>query len=171
LSMAFCLFCKCWASFFNFSSSFSFILLILFYKLFFFSKGRKKLSCETLIQNLLKIVNHTNSVLTGIDTTLNIPKEQRQFKPEISVRFYNKKKYIWDEYLCTIFEHNLNKYKLQKHLPVACSWSVVLSKYSGFCHHENWTPWYSWNIAESGAKTPKIKKKNWIEHGIMCSIF
>jgi hypothetical protein len=42
--------------------------------LFFFSKERKKLSCETLIQNLLKIVNHTNSVLTGIDATLNIPK-------------------------------------------------------------------------------------------------
>jgi hypothetical protein len=36
---------------------------------------------------------------------------------------------------------------------------VVLSRYSGFCHHENWTPWYSWNIAESGAKTPKTKKK------------
>ena len=48
------------------------------HKFFFFSKERKKLSCETLIQNLLKIVNHTNSVLTGIDTTLNIPKEQRK---------------------------------------------------------------------------------------------
>jgi hypothetical protein len=48
------------------------------HKLFFFSKERKKLSCETLIQNLLKIVNHTNSVLTGIDATLNIPKEQRK---------------------------------------------------------------------------------------------
>jgi hypothetical protein len=32
-------------------------------KLFFFSKEMKKLSCETLIHNLLKIVNHTNSVL------------------------------------------------------------------------------------------------------------
>ena len=47
------------------------------HKLFFFSKERKKLSCDTLIQKLLKIVNHTNSVLTGIDATLNIPKEQR----------------------------------------------------------------------------------------------
>jgi hypothetical protein len=37
-------------------------------------KKGKKLSCETLIQNLLKIVDHTNSVLTGIDATLNIPK-------------------------------------------------------------------------------------------------
>jgi hypothetical protein len=34
--------------------------------------------CEILIQNLLKIVNHTNSVLTGIYATLNIPKEQRR---------------------------------------------------------------------------------------------
>jgi hypothetical protein len=48
------------------------------HKLFFFSKERKKLSCETLIQNLLKIVNHTHSVLTGIDATLNISKEQRK---------------------------------------------------------------------------------------------
>jgi hypothetical protein len=45
---------------------------------FFFSNERKKLSCETLILNLLKIVNHINSVLTGIDATLNIPKEQRK---------------------------------------------------------------------------------------------
>ena len=29
--------------------------------------------------------------------------------------------------------------------------------YSGFFHHNNWSPWYSWNIAESGVKTPKIK--------------
>ena len=48
------------------------------HKLFFFSKERKTLSCEALIQNLVKIVNHTNSVLTGIDATLNIPKEQRK---------------------------------------------------------------------------------------------
>ena len=48
------------------------------HKLFFFSKERKKLSCDTLIQKLLKIVNHTNSVLAGIDATLNIPKEQRK---------------------------------------------------------------------------------------------
>ena len=48
------------------------------HKLFFFSNKRKKLSCETLIQNLLKIVNHTNSVVTGIDDTLNIKKEQRK---------------------------------------------------------------------------------------------
>ena len=30
---------------------------------------------------------------------------------------------------------------------VACSWSVVLSGYSGFFHHWSWSPWYSWNIA------------------------
>ena len=36
-----------------------------------------------------------------------------------------------------------------KSLPVACPWSVVLS---GFFHHQNWSPWYSWNIAESGVK-------------------
>ena len=48
------------------------------HKLFFFSKERKKLSCVTLIQNLLKIDNHTNSVLTGIDANLNIPKGQHK---------------------------------------------------------------------------------------------
>ena len=48
------------------------------HKLFFFSKEWKKLSCETLISNLLKIVNHTNSVLTHIDDTLNIQKEQQK---------------------------------------------------------------------------------------------
>ena len=30
--------------------------------------------------------------------------------------------------------------------------SVVLSGYSGFLHHYKWSPWYSWNIAESGVK-------------------
>ena len=37
-------------------------------------------------------------------------------------------------------------------IPVACPWSVVLSGYSGFFHHYNWSPWYSWNITESGVK-------------------
>jgi len=32
--------------------------------------------------------------------------------------------------------------------------------YSGFLHHWNWSPWYSWNIVESGVKTPKIIKKS-----------
>jgi hypothetical protein len=45
-------------------------------------------------------------------------------------------------------------------LPVACPWSVVLFGYSGFFHHWNWSPCYSWNIAESGVKTPKIKIKS-----------
>ena len=40
-------------------------------------------------------------------------------------------------------------------LPVACLWSVVLSGYSGFFHHETWSPWYIWNIAENGEKTHK----------------
>jgi hypothetical protein len=39
-----------------------------------------------------------------------------------------------------------------KSLPVACLWSVVLSGYSGFLHHQNSSPWYSWNIAQSGVK-------------------
>ena len=32
--------------------------------------------------------------------------------------------------------------------------------YSGFFHHWNWSPWYSWNIAECGVKTPTIKIKS-----------
>jgi len=32
---------------------------------------------------------------------------------------------------------------------------VVLSWYSGFFLHYNWSPWYSWNIAESGIKHNK----------------
>ena len=40
-------------------------------------------------------------------------------------------------------------------LPVACSWSVVFAGYSGFHHHQNWSPWYSWNIAESDVKHNK----------------
>ena len=32
-------------------------------------------------------------------------------------------------------------------------WSVVLSRYSGFFQHQNWSPRYSWNIAESGVNT------------------
>jgi hypothetical protein len=31
---------------------------------------------------------------------------------------------------------------------------VFLSGYSGFLHHLNWSPWYSWNIVESVVKTP-----------------
>ena len=41
---------------------------------------------------------------------------------------------------------------------IACPWSVVLSGYSGFLHHLNWSSWYSWNIVESGVKTPKINQ-------------
>jgi hypothetical protein len=54
-------------------------------------------------------------------------------------------------------------------IPVACPWSVVFSGYSGFLHHLNWSPWYSWNIVESGVKTPKLKinqsvgSENWFE--------
>ena len=42
-------------------------------------------------------------------------------------------------------------------LSVAFPWSVVLSGYSSFFHHYNWSPWYtcSWNIAESGIKHNK----------------
>ena len=35
--------------------------------------------------------------------------------------------------------------------------AVVLSGYSGLFHNWNWSLWYSWNIAESGAKHNKIK--------------
>ena len=44
-----------------------------------------------------------------------------------------------------------------KSLPVACPWTVVLSGYSGFFHHQNWSAWYSWNIAESGIKHKKSR--------------
>ena len=38
--------------------------------------------------------------------------------------------------------------------------SVVLFGYSGFFHHENWSPWYSWMIAERGIKHNKSKSTN-----------
>ena len=41
---------------------------------------------------------------------------------------------------------------------VACPWSVVHSGYSGFFHHKNWSPWNSWNIAESGVKHNQINQ-------------
>jgi len=44
-------------------------------------------------------------------------------------------------------------------LPVACPWSVVFSGYSCFFHHKNWSPWYRWNIAESGIKHTQKKHK------------
>ena len=40
-------------------------------------------------------------------------------------------------------------------LPVTYPWSVVLSWYSGFVFHWNWSPWYSWNIAESDVEHQK----------------
>ena len=36
---------------------------------------------------------------------------------------------------------------------------MVLSGYSGFLHLSNWSPWYSWNIDESGVKLQKFKYK------------
>ena len=30
--------------------------------------------------------------------------------------------------------------------------SVVFYEYYGFLHQQNWQPWYSWNIVESGVK-------------------
>ena len=48
--------------------------------------------------------------------------------------------------------------KLQKgctRLAVACPWSPVLSRYSGFFHHYIWSSWYSWTIAENGVKHQK----------------
>jgi len=35
---------------------------------------------------------------------------------------------------------------------------MVLTGYSGFIHHLNWSPWYSWIIAESGVKHQKSTK-------------
>ena len=35
---------------------------------------------------------------------------------------------------------------------------MVLSGYSGFFHHYNWSPWYSWTIVESVVKTQKSIK-------------
>ena len=43
----------------------------------------------------------------------------------------------------------------EKSSSLACLWSVVLSGDSNFFHHENWSPRYSWNIAESGVITHK----------------
>ena len=41
-------------------------------------------------------------------------------------------------------------------LPVACTWTVVLSGYSGFFQHQNWSPWYSWKWHYK----PKINQSN-----------
>jgi hypothetical protein len=45
-------------------------------------------------------------------------------------------------------------YSLQHYvcLTVTCGRSVVFSGYSGFFHQLDWSPWYSWNIFESGVK-------------------
>ena len=43
---------------------------------------------------------------------------------------------------------------------IRCPWLVVLSGYSGFLHQLNWSPWYSWNIVESGIKTKNQIKSN-----------
>jgi hypothetical protein len=40
-------------------------------------------------------------------------------------------------------------------MSVTCDRSVVFSRYSGFLHQENWSPWYNWNIVESGVKHHK----------------
>ena len=42
-------------------------------------------------------------------------------------------------------------------MSVTCGRSVVLSGYSSFLQQENWPPWYSWNIVESGVKHHKPK--------------
>ena len=54
-------------------------------------------------------------------------------------------------------------------LQVACPWSVVLSGYSGLFHHRNRSPWYSWNIAESGVKHNKNQsiKTNKTDHHVI----
>jgi hypothetical protein len=61
-------------------------------------------------------------------------------------------------------------------LPVACPWSVVLSGYFGFFQHYIWSPWYSWNIAESGInhqKSNQIKsllKNEIVLYSVSCYI-
>jgi len=40
--------------------------------------------------------------------------------------------------------------QMKYHFRLSVQMSVVLSGYSGFLHHSNWSPWYSCNIAESG---------------------
>ena len=57
----------------------------------------------------------------------------------VMVRFGYGSFWLWDETSSSL----------------ACLWSVVLSGYSNFFHHENWSPRYSWNIAESGVITHK----------------
>ena len=37
---------------------------------------------------------------------------------------------------------------------------MVLSGYSGFFHHYNWSPWHNWNIVENGVKIPNNQIKS-----------
>ena len=49
--------------------------------------------------------------------------------------------------------------------------SVVFSGSSGFLHHENWPPRYSWNIVESGVKHHQTNKKTFIDNDCEILIF
>ena len=64
------------------------------------------------------------------------------------------KLWVWTPLMTRCTPYNI----MWLRLSVVCPWSVVLS---GFLHHSNWSPWYSWNIVESGVKhqkTPFIYK-------------
>ena len=43
-----------------------------------------------------------------------------------------------------------------------CGRSVVFFGYPGFLHQQNWPPWYSWNIVESGIKHHNLLSLSWI---------
>jgi hypothetical protein len=80
-------------------------------------------------------------------------KQIRHFKPNASIEhieatlmWINNKTVEWLDSM-DLQDKNANitlapdyLAKWQERRKVACPWSVVLSRYSGFCHHENWTP-------------------------------
>jgi hypothetical protein len=60
---------------------------------------------------------------------------------------------FWKERVRSPLMARFTRYNIMWYsLSVTCDRSEVFSSYSGFLHHWNWSPQYSWNIVESGVK-------------------
>ena len=58
---------------------------------------------------------------------------------------------FWKERVRSPLMARFTRYNIMWYsLSVTCDRSEVFSSYSGFLHHWNWSPQYSWNIVESG---------------------
>jgi hypothetical protein len=102
--------------------------------------------------------------MLGLSTGLCLSSSSFPFTSKLSYYFYIINKYVRYNNLHSFYKMAWVRARLTKRvhltrsrkwwsLLVGCPWSVVLSGYSGFLHH------YSWNIVESGAKTPEIKNQ------------